>query len=60
MNDNFIFPRWLCAILSYLNAFLLGGYCYKIKTGGSVEWYEWVVTIVFGIWFYYMSLPNRE
>jgi len=38
--------------LSYLSAFNLGVYCYATTHGNTPEVYRWILTILFGIFFF--------
>ena len=59
MND-FIFPKWLSKLLSYLSVFTCGMYAYAAKLGNPPEIYRVVLTVTFGIMFYVQSLPNSK
>ena len=53
--------RILATILSYLSVFTIGGYvCQTIKYDEPVELYRWILTSIFGIFFYLLSLPTKE
>ena len=53
-------PTWLCKLLSYISAFTLGAYCYGSTHGNVPELYRWILTIMFGLMFYVMSLPDKK
>lgn len=53
-------PKWLCKILSYMAVFLYGGYTYSHFHGNSVELHHWILTGLFGIFFYVGSLPDKK
>lgn len=60
MNES-TFPKWLAKILSYLSMFVIGAYvCSAIRYHDSPELYRWILTSVFGIFFYFLSLPEKN
>lgn len=59
MND-FIFPRWLCRLLSYILTFICGAYAYGALHGNPPESYRVVITIFFGLMFFILSLPDKK
>lgn len=53
--------RILATILSYLSVFTIGGYvCQTIKYHEPVELYRWILTSMFGMFFYLLSLPEKD
>lgn len=59
-DDKFIFPKWLCRLLSYISAFTYGLYCYSSIHGNPIEIHRWVMTGGFGIMFYLASLTPKQ
>jgi hypothetical protein len=57
---NLSIPKWIFKILSYLTVFLYGGYVYGANHGNNSELYHWIITALFGIFFYILSLPNKN
>lgn len=60
MNSNFIFPKWLCRLLSYLSTFTCGMYAYGAGHGNPPEAYRVVLTISFGLMFFIASLDIKS
>jgi hypothetical protein len=51
----------LARLLSYFSIFILGAYtCSAIRYHDSPELYRWILTSAFGVFFYYLSLPEKN
>jgi hypothetical protein len=60
MNEDFIFPRWLCRLLSYISVFTCGAYAYAAIHGHPPELYRVVLTCLFGIMFFVASINLKS
>ena len=60
MSDDFIFPRWLCRLMSYISTFTCGMYAYGASHGNVPETYRVVLTICFGLMFFVASLKFKQ
>lgn len=61
MNDNdFIFPKWLCKLLSYIAVFTCGAYTYAAVRGNPPELNRVILTCLFGLMFYIGSLNFKQ
>lgn len=47
--------RGICTVLSYISAFTYGIYTYVSTHGQPIEGYRWLLTGIFGIFFYILS-----
>lgn len=52
--------KWLYRLLSHVSAFTLGAYTYGSLHGNTPELYRWILTGLFGIIFFAMSLPKNK
>lgn len=60
MNES-TFPKWLAKMLSYIAIFGIGAYaCATFRYHQPIELYRWILTSVFGIFFYFLSLPEKN
>lgn len=59
MSDKML-PKWLCKLLSYITVFTCGGYAYAATHGNPPESYRVVLTCVFGLMFFILSLPDKK
>jgi len=58
MGDMFL--KWVYRILSHVSAFTYGSYLYGHLHGNKVELYQWILTGLFGIMFFVLSLPDKK
>ena len=60
MDNDFIFPKWLCRVFSYVAVFTCGAYTYGAVNGKPPTADHVVPTIVFGLFFFILSLPDKK
>lgn len=53
--------KGLAKLMSYASVFMLGVYtCCALRYNDTPELYHWILTSMFGMFFYLLSLPEKD